>query len=145
MKSFVGESLSCSLQGGVHAAWAGTQSFLLAWAGTHTTHQSTASKRHGRGQQTSRYAWRTDLPSCLVDRPPKPPRQCHPPLRHRRAAASARPPSCCLRLYVIDELPRQLPSSDAHMTHYVIEELLLLVRQLVRVAIRTQLPVGSQW
>ena len=28
MRSFVGESLSCSLQGGVHAAWAGTQSFL---------------------------------------------------------------------------------------------------------------------
>ena len=28
MRSFVGESLSCSLQGGMHAAWAGTQSFL---------------------------------------------------------------------------------------------------------------------
>ena len=112
---------------------------------THNTSINCKQTPRPRQQQTSRYAWRTDLPSCLVDRPPKPPRQCHPPLRHRRAAASARPPSCCLRLYVIDELPRQLPSSDAHMTHYVIEELLLLVRQLVRVAIRTQLPVGSQW
>ena len=28
MRSFVGESLSYSLQGGIHAAWAGTQSLL---------------------------------------------------------------------------------------------------------------------
>ena len=31
-----------------------------------------------RGSNTQkRSAWPTDVPSCLVDRPPKPPRQCH--------------------------------------------------------------------
>jgi hypothetical protein len=70
MRSFVGESLSCSLQGGVHAAWAGTQSFLQK------THQPFSSvniteetPRSRKGNHITHYLIEERLlPACLLVR-----------------------------------------------------------------------------
>jgi len=84
-----------------------------------------------RQQQTSKYAWRTDLPRNLVERPPKPPRQCHPPLRHRRvpsrrrrpplSRATGAPPDWCWLLHAPERrhayhalLHRRTPSRATH-------------------------------
>ena len=53
MRSFVGENLSYSLQGGIHKAWASTQSFLPTQEDTSTIQRSQTSQQCAARGQTS--------------------------------------------------------------------------------------------
>ena len=89
MRSFVGESLSCSLQGGVHAAWAGTQSFLQE-ENTSTIQLSQCE----RGDNTSSTGDNTSsaVRAGVVVAPPRFLNQCEgqscDALHHRRTSAA---------------------------------------------------------
>ena len=76
-----------------------------------------ASSSHAYPKCIPNGAWRTDVPSCLVDRPPKPPRQCHHSLE--TSGSSAWNNQMHTPKHTDDALsqPMHAPKPSAHCMH----------------------------